>query len=279
MKTCDLHTHSIYSDGTYSPKEIINTAIDIGLSAVALCDHNTVDGLPDFLLAAQSKNIQAVTGAEFSVDYNGTELHLLGLFIPENQFDKVSVLMKDVNERKKQSNIDLIDSLNKVGYEINYEQIKNATPNGKFNRAHIAAELTRKGYTESIKQAFSTLLSPEKGYYKEPQRLSLFDMIDFIKSIGAVPVLAHPFLNLTKDELEILLPLAKRQGLVGIECYYSLYDEAITKEALLLAKKFGLKCSGGSDFHGENKPNIQLGFGKGNLKIPYDWVQQLKAAE
>lgn len=279
MKTCDLHTHSIYSDGTYTPQEIIDSAINIGLSSVALCDHNTVDGLPEFLAAAKCKNIQAIAGTEFSVDYKGKELHLLALFIPENQFGKVTDLMNDVNERKKQSNINLIASLNKSGYGIDYEYIKNSTPNGKFNRAHIAEELTRKGYTLSIKQAFDTILSPEAGHYVEPKRLGFFEMIDFIKSIGAIPVLAHPFLNLTKDELELLLPLAKKQGLIGIECYYSLYDEETTKISFSLAKKFNLKCSGGSDFHGERKPDINLGTGKGNLKIPYDFSIMLKTAE
>ncbi len=279
MKTCDLHTHSIYSDGTYTPEEIIDSAVNIGLSAVALCDHNTVDGLHDFLAAANNKNIQPIAGAEFSVDYNGTELHLLGLYIPEKNFDKVADLMNDVNEKKRQSNIALIESLNRAGYKIHYDTIKGSTPNGKFNRAHIAAELTKKGYTSSIKEAFDTLLSPSSGHYKEPQRLCLFEMIDFIKSIGATPVLAHPFLNLTKDELEILLPLAKKQGLVGMECYYSLYSTTATKEAVELAKEFELKYSGGSDFHGENKPDIKLGIGKGKLKIPYDWAIALKTAE
>lgn len=279
MKTCDLHTHSIYSDGTYTPEEIIDSAVNIGLSAVALCDHNTVDGLHDFLAAAVNKDIKAIAGAEFSVDYNGTELHLLGLYIPEKNFDKVADLMNEVNDRKKQSNIDLIASLNKAGYEIDYNSIKNSTPNGKFNRAHIAAELTKKGYTSSINQAFDTLLSPAAGHYNEPKRLCFFEMINFIKSIDAVPILAHPFLNLTKDELEILLPLAKKQGLVGMECYYSLYNEDTTKEAVNMAKKFGLKYSGGSDFHGENKPDIKLGIGKGNLEIPYDWAIALNTAE
>ena len=278
MKTCDLHTHSIYSDGTCTPIQIIDSAINIGLSAVALCDHNTVDGLPEFLAAAENKNITAISGAEFSVDYNGTELHLIGLFIPQSEFGKVSDLMKEVNEKKRQSNIDLIKSLNNAGYKIDYETIKNSTPNGKLNRAHIAAELTRKGYTKSIKQAFKTLLSTKVGYYKMPEMLCFFEMIDFIKSIGADPVLAHPFLNLSKEELEVLLPIAKSRGLVGMECYYSLYDEETTKDALALAEKFGLKFSGGSDFHGENKPDIKLGVGKGNLEIPFDWYTELKKA-
>ncbi len=278
MKICDLHTHSIYSDGTYTPQEIIDSAIDMGLSAVALCDHNTVDGLPQFLEYAKDKNIQAIAGAEFSVEYNGTELHLLGLFIPENQFGKVSDFMNDVNESKRQSNIDLISSLNQAGYEIDYESIKNSTPNGKMNRVHIAECLTKKGYTESINQAFKTLLSPEAGHYKAPKRLCFFEMIDFLSSIGAAPVLAHPFSDLNMEELKTLLPLAKEKGLIGMECYYSLYDEKTTKQALFLADKFNLKYSGGSDFHGENKPGIMLGVGKGNLKIPYDWSTALKNA-
>lgn len=279
MEICDIHTHSVYSDGTYTPEAIVVLAASLGLSAVALCDHNTVDGLPEFLAAANDKNIEAIAGVEFSVDYNGTELHLLGLFIPESQFDKVYELMIDVNKRKEQSNIDLIKSLNKAGYEIDYNSIKNSTPNGKFNRAHVAAELVKEGYTDSIKHAFDTLLSPASGHYKEPERLRFFEMIDFVKSIGAVPVLAHPFLNLSKEELEKLLPIAKERGLVGMECYYSLYDKETTEESLHLAEKFGLKCSGGSDFHGRNKPDIKLGIGKGNLRIPYDWVHKLKTTE
>lgn len=275
MKVCDLHTHSVYSDGTYTPEEIIDAAINAGLSAVALCDHNTVDGLPAFLAAAEHKNIQAIAGAEFSVDYKGTELHLLGLFIPQGQFAKVSALMNDVIERKKQSNLSLIASLNRAGYAIDYQTIQNSTPNGKFNRAHIAAELTRKGYIESIKHAFRTLLSPEAGHYTEPERLSFLEMVGFIKSIGAIPVLAHPFLNLQESALEDLLPLAKEKGLVGMECCYSLYDEQTTELAFRLAEKYGLKRSGGSDFHGGNKPDIKLGTGKGNLKVPYRWVEEL----
>ena len=276
MKLCDLHTHSIYSDGTYTPEEIINSAIYSGLSAVALCDHNTADGLPEFLAAAKKKDIEAISGVEFSVDYKGIELHLIGLYIPEIRFLEVDKLIYEINERKRESNVNLINALNKAGYEIDYEYIKNSTPCGNFNRAHIAAELTRKGYTESISAAFDTLLSKKTGYYKEPQRPGLFEMIDFIQSIGAISVLAHPFLNLSKDELEILLPLAKKRGLVGMECYYSLYDSETTKAAFELLEKFDLKPSGGSDFHGENKPDIMLGVGKGNLKIPYSYATALK---
>ena len=276
MKLCDLHTHSVFSDGTYTPTQLIEEAVMIGLSAIVLSDHNTVDGLPEFLSAAEGKPIKAITGCEFSVEYLGKELHLLGLFIPRERFAQVTSLMEAFLERKHQSNVDLIRALNDAGYLIDYETIKNATPNGKFNRAHIAAELTRKGYTESIQQAFKQLLKPSAGYYKEPVRPTVWEMIDFVLEIGAVPVLAHPFLNLSEEELEVFLPKAKAQGLVGIECYYSKYDEEKTAKSLALAEKYGLLPSGGSDFHGENKPDIALGVGRGNLQIPYDWAVKLQ---
>ena len=262
---CDLHTHSVYSDGTYAPSEIIDEAIRIGLSAVALTDHNTVDGLPDFISAARGKNIEIVPGAEFSADYNGTELHILGLFIFPEHFDKVSKLMTNVNKRKEESNIALVESLNRAGFVLDYEAIKRSTPNGKINRAHIAAAMMDKGYISSIKEGFDTILSKSAGYYKEPKRLTAQEIIDFINSIGAVSVLAHPFLNLNEKQLVEFLSTTK--GLDGMECYYSEYDEDIVKKSIRIANEFGLVCSGGSDFHGITKPDIKLGAGKGNLKI------------
>ena len=274
---CDLHTHSVFSDGTFTPAEIIDSAIEIGLSAVALCDHNTVDGLSCLMSAAKGKSIDAIPGAEFSVDLNGKELHLLGLFISPAYFAQISEMTSLSNKRKEQSNIELIASLVKAGIKLDYEEIKQKTPNGHVNRAHIAAALTEKGYTTSIKHAFDTLLSRSAGHYKDPQRITVWEMIDVINSIHAVPVLAHPFLNLTKEALADFLPLAKKRGLKGMECYYSLYNEKITAASLELADTFGLAKSGGSDFHGAHKPDIKLGVGKGNLEIPYEWFINLKS--
>lgn len=275
-KLCDLHTHSVFSDGTFTPTQLIEKANEMGLSAVALCDHNTVDGLPEFLQAGANSKAEAVAGAEFSVDYNGTELHLLGLCIPERAFSQLSDLMVEVNARKEQSNLDLIASLNRDGYCIDAAAIAAKTPKGKFNRAHIAAELTEKGYTPSVKHAFDTLLSKDTGYYKEPKRLTVWDMIKIIRPVGAIPVLAHPFLNLTESELLAFLPLAKERGLVGMECFYSTYDSALTQTSIRIAEYLDLACSGGSDFHGERKPDIMLGTGRGDLAVPYNCLRQLK---
>ena len=275
-RVCDLHTHSVFSDGTCTPTEIIVAAAELGLSAVALSDHNTVDGLPEFLSAAKDAEVEAVAGAEFSVDYNGKELHLLGLYLPETAFADISALMKEVNARKEASNLALVDSLGRAGYSLDYSVMVGRTPAGKINRAHIAAELTAKGYTASIKEAFDTLLSKTGGHYVEPKRLTVWEMIRFIRDIGAVPVLAHPFLNLDEAELTAFLPSAKEQGLLGMECCYSLYSEEETEKSRTIADAFGLAPSGGSDFHGTNKPDIRLGSGKGNLAVPHAWAVALR---
>ena len=273
---CDLHTHSVFFDGTCTPAEVVDAAVAKGLSAVALTDHNTTDGLSDFINAASGKKIDIVPGAEFSVDYNGTELHVLGLFIRPAYFSQVSALMQAVTACKEQSNVELIESLYRIGIRLDYDEIKGATPSGKVNRAHIATAMMQKGYTATVAEAFETYLSPSAGHYKEPKRLTAWEILDFIRSIDALSVLAHPFLKLSEGDLARFLPEAKKKGLVGMECCYSLYDEAKTQTSLSLANEFGLLKSGGSDFHGTRKPDIEIGVGKGNLNVPYEWYLALK---
>ena len=273
---CDLHTHSVFSDGTCTPAELIDEAFSLGLSAIALTDHNTVDGLPDFLAAAEGRDILAIPGVEFSTEYEGRELHLLGLFIDPVHFPTVRAVAQDYLRRKAQSNLDLIAALNKAGYEVDYEKLLAQSPNGNINRAHIAAALAEKGYVGSIKEAFQTLLAKGGKFYKEPAKPTFWEMLELIKSIGAVPVLAHPFLNLDEERLRVFLPLAKERGLVGMEVAYSTYDDTTAACAARLAEEFGLLPSGGSDYHGNKKPDIKMGIGKGNLKVPAEWVKNLK---
>lgn len=274
--TCDLHTHSIFSDGTYTPAQLLEEAQRRGLKAIALTDHNTVAGLPDFLAAAEGKTTQAVPGCEFSTDYEGTELHILALYLPENTFSQVGELMEQYHRRKEQSNVDLVRKLNAAGYAVDYEKIKAATPEGQVNRALIAAELTAKGYTPSIKEAFATLLREKCGYYVPPKRATPEQMLGTIRELGAVSVLAHPYLNLSEHALEVFLHKAKGWGLQGMEVRYSTYDEATTAAAQAMADRFGLLYSGGSDFHGGNKPDIQIGVGRGNLAVPAMWAEKIR---
>ena len=267
----DLHIHSCLSpcaEDDATPANIAGMAALNRLQIVALTDHNTVAGLPEFLEAAKGTSVRAIPGTEFSTDYRGTELHILGLFLKPEDFGVITERLEDYHRRKEQSNRCLVEKLNAAGYAIDYDRIKNSTPEGQVNRALIAAELTRLGYTESIQAAFKQLLSPKCGYYVPPTRPCPFETIRYIKSLGAVAVLAHPFLNLNEADLREFLKEAVPCGLDAMETLYSTYDEETTAAAKQVADDFGLLHSGGSDYHGGNKPHIQMGIGQGNLAIP-----------
>ena len=277
-KLCDLHTHSCFSDGTYTPAQLLEKAQALGLGAIALTDHNTAQGLPDFLAAAKNYRVEAVPGVEFSTDYEGTELHILGLFIQPRYFDEITEKMADMQRRKEESNRELVENLRRAGFDLDYDHICEKTV-GQINRAHIAAELTELGYTASVQEAFSTLLGAKHGYYNPPERIDACEMICYIRSIGAVPVLAHPFLSLKEEgALRRFLGPAKEAGLVGMEVLYSKYTEEQTRLAEELVKEFGILPSGGSDFHGEVKPDISLGTGRGPLKVPLTFLDGMKKA-
>lgn len=275
-RCCDLHTHSVFSDGTYTPAQLLEEAEERNLTAIALTDHNTVAGLPDFLAAAQGRKVEAVPGVEFSTDYEGIELHILALYLKPEYFSHVTELMAQYHRRKEQSNIDLVENLNRAGYRISYEKIKASTPEGQVNRALIAAELTAKGYTVSVKEAFERLLRQKCGYYTPPQRYTPEEMLGMIRELGAVSVLAHPYLNLTEEQLRYFLQQAKLWGLQGMEVRYSTYYETTTMAAQAAADDFDLLYSGGSDFHGKNKPDIQLGQGRGTLTVPAIWATKIR---
>ena len=274
---CDLHTHSYYSDGTYSPIQLIAEAERVGLSAIALTDHNTLTGLPEFLSAAETSSVEAIPGIEFSTDYMEMELHIVCLFIKPEHYPTITEITDEINRRKQQSNIDLIDKLRQAGFDISYDRIKATMPQGEPNRALIGAELMRLGYVTSVKEGFQKLLGAKCGYYTPPKHIDAFELISIIRNLGAVPILAHPFLSI-KDEqqLEVFLAKAAACGLLGIETRYPLFSDEQTSSLEILAKKYGLAQSGGSDFHGENKPDIRLGSGKGALQVPLSFLNDLR---
>ena len=277
MELCDLHTHSVYSDGTCTPAELIALAKDAGLSAIALTDHNTVSGIPSFLEAGKDTGVVAVPGIEVSSDFSGTELHIVGLFKSLRHLEAVEAYVSDYLVRKDKSNMDLCANLCAAGYVVSYEEIKAATPDGVVNRALIAAALMKKGYVGSIKEAFSTLLSKKGGFYHEPQKLDAYEVIAKLREFDAIPILAHSFLSMNEEMLRAFLPRAKQAGLIAMETDYVTYDAATTEKARAIAAEYGLLPSGGSDFHGTNKPDIRIGIGKGSLAVPMAYYEGLLA--
>lgn len=275
MRICDLHTHTYFSDGSYSPTELVQEAKRVGLSAIAITDHNNVGGVEEFLNECEKQNIEGIIGTEFSTDYKNIELHVLGLFIKKESLASVNSICEEVRKNKDESNRIMIKRLQENGYDISYEEIM-VNCKGTMNRAHIGEVLHKKGYTKTVKEVFSTILSKKGKIYHAAKRLDVFKTIEFIRSIGATPVLAHPFLDLTENELREFLPIAISHGLKGIETVYSTYSEEETLLAKQIAKEFNLKESGGSDFHGSRKIDISLATGRGNLIIPYDFCENLR---
>jgi len=274
-KYCDLHTHSNFSDGTNTPQELIRLAEEAALTAVALTDHNTVEGLPEFLRAAEHSPVEAIAGIEISVDHRSTELHLIGMFLQPRHFDPIRALLEDGNRRKEESNRRLAEALNKGGYRVDYEALCRGT-SGQVNRAHFAAALTNAGYTASVQEAFDTVLHENSGFYHAPARPDAGDVVTFLRTLGIVPVLAHPMIDLTDDALVQFLQEVVPRGLMAMETVYPLYDEAMTRRARELAARFGILESGGSDYHGGTKPDIRMGVGKDNIRVPTSILDELK---
>ena len=271
---CDLHTHTVHSDGSYTPEHLVAAAFEKNL-IIALTDHNTVTGLSEFVSEAERLGVTAIGGCELSTVYGRKEFHLIGLFIAPEYYGDLESLFDEYHKLKEQSNIDLINRLNAAGYKIEYSKIKSKNVNGRANRAHIAAELVKCGYVESVSDAFDKLLDEKQGFYIPPKRLSLVDAISFLHKIKAVPILAHPLKEIDAQELRMMLPELKEAGLAAIETMHSSYSEEKISVSKEIANEFDLLESGGSDFHGEFKPGIDLGVGKGNLNVDLSVYEKL----
>lgn len=275
-KYCDLHLHSYYSDGTCSPSELVRKAREARLSPIALTDHNTVEGLDEFLAEAERQGVEAISGIEFSVDYLGRELHLLALYVGREYFGEIEEMMERYLKIREQSNREMVQALRDGGYLIDYNEILAKSGNGYINRAHIARELTEKGYMPSVRAAFDTLLRKDGPYFRPRKFPNVFDMIDYIRKIGAVSVLAHPFLQFNEAELREFLTEARKHGLCGMETVYTEFSDEQVALAKRIAEEFGLIESGGSDFHGTTKPDVAIGVGFGNLKVPAILAERIK---
>ncbi len=275
---CDLHTHTTHSDGSYTTEELARLSKEKNL-IIALTDHNTTSGIPSFLEAAERLGVTAVAGCELSTVYEGREFHLIGLFIPPEHYETVENLCVEYHKLKEKSNIDLIDKLCAMGYELDYSEISRQNLNGRINRAHIAAALVKGGYVGSIPEAFDRLLDEKCGIYLPPKRFPLCDAIRFLRGISVVPILAHPLKEIDEAKLEEMLPELVSAGLIAIETMHSSYSNEQIKNSKALANKYGLLESGGSDFHGSIKPGVELGTGKGNLDISDSIYQKLLDAK
>ena len=275
----DLHCHSTASDGTCTPKEVAELAQKIGLSAIALTDHDTIDGLAEFQTAGNALGIETISGIEFAAlwgKFHRPEIHIVGLgFDPTHPV--LLSRMETIRSSRDIRNRKMCEKLSAIGLHVTLDEVAANAGGEIITRAHFANVLLEKGYIKKKADAFSRYISPGLPGYVEREFLSPALCIETIKAAGGAAVLAHPTLyNLDLPQLETLCRELISYGLDGVECRYSTYTPTQTKEISALAEKLGLLPSGGSDFHGKNKPDIHLGSGKNNLAIPYSFWENLK---
>lgn len=275
-KYIDLHVHSTVSDGTLSPSELVHYALSKNLAAFALTDHDTTAGLEEAFEAASGTALEIIPGIELSTTWNSTDVHIVGLDIDWKNiyFQKT---LSEFQTSRELRNKKMMSLLQNEGICITPQLMESDFPDSVWTRAHFARFLLDHKYVGSMKEAFDRYLGNHAKCYVPREKVTPFQAIQLIHEGGGKAIFAHPILTkLSKARLESLVNELSKNGLDGIETLYVSYtpsDELFTKQ---LAKRYGLKQSGGSDFHGSNKPHIDLGCGKGNLKIPYEFLEQLR---
>lgn len=277
MGLIDLHTHSTASDGTLSPAELVRRAAELGLAAVALTDHDTVQGLPEALGEGRAAGVEVVPGCELSVESeSGRPMHILGLFVPERPENLLEVFAFMKTSRLKRNQL-ILDKLARLGIRIDYNEVE-VLAGGTIGRPHIARVLVERGVVPSFDRAFGEYLGVRGKAYVPKDKLTPEAGIQALRRDGAMAVLAHPYLlNLPEPKLEELLLRLKSFGLEGVETLYPEHGFEDQRRFRRLAEKLGLLETGGSDFHGGVKPDIELGRGRGDLKVPYELLDRLKA--
>lgn len=275
-KLIDLHTHSLKSDGSMTPAEVVREAKRAGLAAIALSDHDTVDGIREAVAEGKKIGVEVIPAIEFSVQ-SKTETHILGYFIDIDNPDLLKTL-KEVVDLRIERNYVTCQRLNELGFDITIEEVRALAPNNFVGRAHFARVLMDKGYTKSVKEGFDLYMTSGKYAYCEKQRLTARDAVELIGKCGGISFLAHPHLTkLGDDELREFLKELKGFGLSGLEGYYTDYTPEMQEKYQAMAKELGLIISGGTDFHAAMKPHISIGTGLGNMKIPYSVLEAMKA--
>lgn len=276
MKRIDLHTHSTASDGSCTPTEVMEAAVNAGLAAVALTDHDTMQGVPEAMEAAEKLDIECIPGIELSAVYGDREVHIVGLFLDPRD----SVLAKRLDsfrQIRKQRNLRMIEKMQAAGVDITMEKVRDLEGDAVITRANLARYLVHVGYAVSIKEVFDKYLSPGLPFYVPKTGVTPEDAVRAIRDGGGTAILAHPLLyDFTPAQLDTCIELLKNYGLQGIETYYSTYSPVDERNMKRLADRHGLLWSGGSDFHGSVKPHIQIGKGMGHLVIPYDILDKLR---
>lgn len=277
----DLHLHSTASDGTFTPSEIIRQAQKQNLSAIAITDHDTVEGSKEALSLGIPPSVKFLTGVEISASPPAAincfgSFHILGYALELDDTELIKTLAI-LQKARKNRNPGIIRRLNNLGFSFSLSDVKAEVGPGQLGRPHIAQVMVKKGFVDSIDEAFNKYLAQGKPAYQKKYRIDCQRAIDVINGAGGLPVLAHPYLlGLNRDiDLEKLIIILKDMGLKGLEVYYPGHPPEKTAYYTELAKKHDLLMTGGTDFHGSLTPGLQMGTGRGEFFVPYSLYEKI----
>ncbi len=269
MKFADLHLHTAYSDGTYTPEELIQEAVKSGISAISVVDHDTVDGIEPVMKVALGRAIEVIPGVELTAEYGKSEVHILGYLIDyqdECFKEKMVLLKKNRIERVYR----ILDKLKDLGLKLDPQAVFDISAGGTVGRLHIARAMVKEGLVGSTGEAFNRFIGDRGPAYVLGFRYFPAEAIKLIKGVGGVPVLAHPYSLQSND---LVLELIK-SGIMGLEVYYPEHTKAMIGFYEGYCRKYNLLLTGGSDCHGNAKPEAKIG----SIKLPYELVEKLKQA-
>ena len=276
-RLADMHVHSDASDGSFTPREVADLAIEAQLSAMALTDHDTVDGLTEIMEYTADKAIEVIPGVELSAYYKNREVHILGYYMDYTN----EGLRRELDAMKKarlERNLKMIDLMQADGLPVTLEKLLHGNPDSVITRAHFARVLVEEGICRDKNQAFAKYIGIGCKYYLPKANMPAEKAMNIIAEYGKAAYLAHPLLyHFGYAQIEELLDYLKGYGLKGLEAYHSSNNRYESEKLSAIARKHGLKVSGGTDFHGVVKPNIKIGVGRGTMRIPYSFVEELKS--
>lgn len=272
----DLHLHSIFSDGSFTPEALAETAAGAGLSAIALTDHDCTAGLARFEAGCAGAGVRGITGVEISADVAVGTMHMLGYFI-DAAHDRLNALLAEVREGRERRNARILERLNGLGLALAWDEVTAYAGDEIVSRSHFAQALEDKGYVSSRQAAFDRYLAKGKPGYVDRYRMTPEGGIGAIVEAGGVPVLAHPYtLELNAGALRAYLQELKAHGLQGIEVYYPEHNAERVRRYRKLAEDLDLVATGGTDFHGAATPHLRMGVGFGSLRVPDEIVPALE---
>lgn len=273
----DLHSHSLFSDGTDEPETLARLADEAGLTALALTDHDTLDGLPRFLAAQPGTRARLVPGMELSCRFLDMELHILGLFIDPSDA-RLRERIEDMRRRREDRNARMIERLHLMDIPITLKEVREQAPSRTVSRTHFAKALVKRGAAGSRQDAFARYIGDGCPGHVPFRNLAPSEAAQWISEAGGAAVLAHPGRSAVRSfRWEDAMRDLKEQGIVGFEAYYGEYGPTEQRYFCELAEKLDMVPCGGSDYHGSTKEGLRLGVGRGTLHVPDESLAALQA--